>query len=160
MRFKVIAICFYVTLIYWISLQFQTLHTLFFPTIGAFSLLFILKPFKQKEMWKIALGAVISSVIGSLLVQLNAGALSLLATLLIVTSLILKFNWNAPPILAVALIPFFSKPEVVWAAPLSVCGVLIGLVATLYAAALCEKWVQSIPALSKFYANTETDNGI
>jgi len=43
-----------------------------------------------------------------------------------------KFSWNAAPILAVALIPFFSHPQTVWVLPLSVLCSLIGIFVPLW----------------------------
>ncbi|MHA6482963.1 hypothetical protein ACX1C1_13780 [Paenibacillus sp. strain BS8-2] len=138
-RFKIYAICLYLVVVYWISLHIPHMHAIFFPTLGAFSLLFISRPFRKPEVGRIALGAVAASAIGSLLAHWHAGALSLLATLLIVIGLINRFKWNAPPILAVALIPYFTQPPVFWAIPLSVCGALAGLLVTLTAADFCEQ---------------------
>ncbi|MDQ6421229.1 hypothetical protein RB620_17530 [Paenibacillus sp. LHD-117] len=139
MRFKTYAICLYLVAVYWISLNIPHMHALFFPTLGAFSLLFISRPFRRDEVRNIAAGAVAASFIGSLLAHWNAGAGSLLITLLIVIGLINLFKWNAPPILAVSLIPYFARPPVFWAIPLSVCGALAGLLLTLSIAAFCEK---------------------
>ncbi|MCR2805290.1 HPP family protein [Paenibacillus soyae] len=162
MRLKAIAICFYIVLIYWISLHIPLLNSLFFPTLGAFSLLFISKPFPLNEMWRIAVGAAVASFIGSTFAQLSTSALSLLATLLIVIVLFHTFKWNAPPIMAIALIPFFAKPAHVWTAPLSVVIVLAGLLLTLYAVAQCEKLLKALPVFAgaKQGAKVESDSGL
>jgi hypothetical protein len=48
--------------------------------------------------------------------------------------MIKKFQWNAPPIVAVSLIPFFSHSTHHWVIPLSACSALLGLVLTLFIA--------------------------
>ena len=132
MNLKTIAISFYIVIIYWISTHIPSLHSLFFPTIGAFSLLFISRPFEVAQLSKIALGAIVSSVIGTFIVYLHPGVFSLFINTIIVITLITKFKWNAPPILAVSFVPFFVQPTYIWAIPLSVCGALLGLLMTLY----------------------------
>ncbi|WP_054025530.1 HPP family protein [Bacillus sp. FJAT-28004] len=158
MRIRTYAICLYIIMIYWISLHIPYMHSLFFPTLGAFSLLFISRPFEKSQLRKIALGAVFSSFIGSILNYWNPGVLSLLLTLLIVIFCINRFNWNAPPILAVALIPFFTQPTLFWAIPLSVCGSLLGLLVTLSAAVYIEKRFESLPSLLNRIVKTESDS--
>ncbi|WP_141500595.1 HPP family protein [Paenibacillus luteus] len=158
MRIRTYAICLYIILIYWISLHVPYMHSLFFPTLGAFSLLFISRPFEKKEIRKIAFGAVLSSLIGSLFVFWSTGVLSLLFTLLIVIFLIHQFKWNAPPILAVSLIPFFTQPPLVWVIPLSVCGSLLGLLFTLSMAAFAERKFGAMMLLSKKTVNADSDS--
>ncbi|MEV5029819.1 hypothetical protein [Paenibacillus sp. LPE1-1-1.1] len=160
MQIRTYAICFYIIMIYWISSHIPSMHSLFFPTLGAFSLLFISRPFEKAEVSKIALGAVISSLIGSVFVYWNPGVLSLLLTLLSVLYLINKFKWNAPPILAVSLIPFFTKPSLLWVIPLSVCGSLLGLLLTLSAAAYVEKKFGAVSLLPKRAAKAESDSAM
>lgn len=157
LRFKTYAICFYLVFIYWISLHIPHMNGLFFPTLGAFSLLFISRPFSKIEVSRIAIGAVAASAVGSLLAYIHSGALSLLATLLVVISLIHIFKWNAPPILAVALIPYFTQPTVFWVVPLSVCGALAGLLLTLTAADYCEQTFGRVRLLLNRSAKAETD---
>jgi hypothetical protein len=137
----------YIVFVYWISTHFPTLHNLFFPTLGAFSLLFVSRPFEAAELGKIAFGAVVSSIIGTFIVYLHPGAVSLFINTIIVIWLISKLKWNAPPILAVSFVPFFVKPTFIWAIPLSVCGSLLGLLLVLFAAHRVEKWIRRIPAL-------------
>jgi hypothetical protein len=156
-RFKTYAICAYLVVVYWISLHIPHMHALFFPTLGAFSLLFISRPFGKAEIGRIALGAVAASLVGSLLAHWHAGALSMLATLLIVIGLINRFKWNAPPILAVALIPYFTHPPVFWAIPLSVCGALAGLLVTLTVADYAEELIGRGRLFAGRDAKTETD---
>ncbi len=160
MRIRTYAICLYIIMIYWISLHIPYMHSLFFPTLGAFSLLFISRPFEKAEVSKIAFGAVLASFIGSFFVYWNAGVLSLLLTLVIVISFINKFKWNAPPILAVSLIPFFTQPSLLWVIPLSVCGSLLGLLLTLSAAAYVEKRVGTLPLFLKRTTKAESDSAM
>jgi hypothetical protein len=139
MTIKSVAICAYIVLIYWISLHVPIMHTLFFPTLGAFSLLFISKPFKKDVVGKIAFGAITASLIGSLCMHFSTGVLSILLNTVVVMWLIRKFKWNAPPILAVSFIPFFTQPSTIWITPLSVAVSLLGLLLFLYAAVRLER---------------------
>ena len=157
MRIKTYAICIYIILIYWISLHIPHMKSLFFPTLGAFSLLFVSRSFEKAEVRKIALGAVTASVIGSLFAYWNPGVVSLLLTLLIVIGLINKFKWNAPPILAVSLIPFFTQPDLAWVIPLSVFLSLGGLVLTLSIAAYVDGKIDSMPFVPKRNVKAESD---
>lgn len=134
MNLRIGAICLYIASIYWLSLKYPALHTLFFPTLGAFSLLFISRPFGKSELGKIAFGATIAAIIGSLLVSWNAGVIPFLLNTLIMIGLINRFKWNAPPILAVSFIPFFTQDStdaMPWVIPLSVCVSLLGLLLVL-----------------------------
>lgn len=160
MHIKTYAICLYIIMIYWISLHIPHMHSLFFPTLGAFSLLFISRPFGKAEIRKIAIGAVVSSLIGSLFVYWNTGVVSLLLTLLIVIWLINSFKWNAPPILAVSLIPFFTQPSLLWVIPLSVCGSLVGLLLTLSLAAYVETKFGSTPLFLNRTNEAESDSAM
>ena len=138
MNLKTIVICLYVGLIYWLSLHFSFLDTLFFPTLGAFSFLFLSRSSTISEVGKVTFGAVVSSGIGTLLYYIYPSAISLFVNVIITIWLINKFKWNAPPIVAVALIPFFSHSAHHWAIPLSVCAALLGLMLVLYIAGLVE----------------------
>ncbi len=149
MHVRTYAICLYIIFIYWISSHIPHMQSLFFPTLGAFSLLFISRPFEKAEVRKIAFGAVISSIVGSVSVYIHPGVISLLLTLVIVISFINTFKWNAPPILAVSLIPFFTQPPLLWVIPISVCVALIGLMLTLSAAAYIEKRFGTLSLLPK-----------
>ncbi|MNE97139.1 hypothetical protein D3C80_1954410 [compost metagenome] len=71
-----------------------------------------------------------------------------------------KFKWNAPPILAVALIPFFTQPQVPWAIPLSVAAALAGLLMTLSLAAYCDKSLKFLPGFFKKLVKTESDTSM
>jgi hypothetical protein len=128
MNIKTLAISLYIIFIYWLSLRFSSLHMLFFPTLGSFSFLFISRSIGSIEISKIALGAVVSSIIGTLLFHLSPGVISLFSTTLITIWLINQFKLNAPPILAVAIIPFFAHSPNLWIMPLSVCGSMLGLI--------------------------------
>jgi hypothetical protein len=128
MNIKILAVCLYIILIYWLSLTFPSLHMLFFPTLGSFGFLFISRSIGLKDISKIALGAVISSVIGSLLFHLSPGIISLFINTLITIWLINQFKLNAPPILAVSIIPFFAHSPNLWIMPLSVSGSMLGLI--------------------------------
>ncbi|CAI6058384.1 HPP family protein [Cohnella sp. JJ-181] len=141
MNFKAVAICLYIVGIYWISSRMPSLHALFFPTLGAFSLLFIAHPFSPAKLGKVAFGAVVAVLIGTTIAYANQSALALLADLLIVVYLINRFKWNAPPILAVSLIPFFVHASYIWILPLSVCVSLLGLLVTLWVAHHVERIV-------------------
>lgn len=141
MNFKMIVICIYIMLIYWLSLRISYLDTLFFPTVGAFSFLYISRSLRFSEISKITLGAFISSAVGTLFFFIYPSPISLFANVLITMWLVTKFKWNAPPIVAVALIPFFSHSTHHWFIPLSVCGVLLGLMLVLFVAERMErKW--------------------
>ncbi|AZN39208.1 HPP family protein [Paenibacillus albus] len=139
MNVKTLVICLYVMLIYWLSLHVSFLDTLFFPTLGAFSFLFLSRPFTTRELAKVVLGAVVTSLIGLLLVSLYASAITLFINVVIAIWLIRKFKWNAPPIAAIALIPFFSHSPHLWAFPISVTAALLGLMGVLYLAGLVER---------------------
>lgn len=139
MNMKTLAICLYVMFIYWLSLHYPILDTLFYPTLGAFSFLFISRSFSFTELSKITLGAFLSSIVGTLLFYIYPSVFSFFINAVITIWLINKFKWNAPPIAAIAFIPFFSHSSHVWAIPLSVCGSLLGLMLILLIAETTEK---------------------
>ncbi|MBP3965314.1 HPP family protein [Paenibacillus lignilyticus] len=139
MNVKSLAICLYVVLLYWLSLHVSFLDTLFFPTIGAFSFLFLSRTYLMSELGKITFGAVVSALIGTILFYLYPSSLTLFVNAVIIIWLIRKFNWNAPPIAAVALIPFFSHSPHLWAIPISVCAALLGLMGSLVLAEVLER---------------------
>lgn len=157
MSIKTYAICLYIVFVYWISVHIPHMHALFFPTLGAFSLLFISRPYERSAFSKIALGAVVASTIGSLFVYWSSGVVSLLLTLLLVIWLINLFKWNAPPILAVSLIPFFTQPPLLWVIPVSVCIALLGLLFTLSAATYLEQKFGHTLTLFKRTVKTGSD---
>lgn len=154
MNIRTAAICLYIVSIYWVSSRIPSLHTLFFPTLGAFSLLFIGRPFSAAQVGAIAFGVIVSSLIGTVLVYLHPGVISLLINTVIVIYLINKFKWNTPPILAVSFVPFFVHSSFIWAIPLSVCGSLLGLVLTLFIVHHVER---TLPFSLKGTAKAETD---
>ncbi|MCD1258604.1 HPP family protein [Paenibacillus athensensis] len=145
MKLKMAAISLYIVLIYYFSLHVPLLHMLFFPTLGAFSLLFVSRSQDVRELSKIAAGAFIASIIGTALFHLgNGGVLSLFITIIVISWLIIKLKWNAPPILAVSLIPFFAHAPNVWIVPVSVCGSMAGLLATLGLVSLLERRISPL----------------
>lgn len=137
---KLVLISLYIVLVYWVSLQLPALHALFYPTLGAFSFLLASRNFDLKEAGRILLGATVSSAVGSALHTVHPGAVSLLADTLLVGWLIQRFRWNAPPILAVSIIPFFVPQTNLWAAPTSVFISLLGLLVVLESARLVSVW--------------------
>lgn len=139
MNVKTLIICLYVMVIYWLSLHISFLDTLFFPTLGAFSFLFLSRHFTIKELAKVLLGAVVTSIIGTILVSVYSSAITLFINVAIAIWLIKRFKWNAPPIAAIALIPFFSHSPHKWAIPISVLAALLGLMGVLYVAVLAER---------------------
>lgn len=128
---KTVAIALYLLLIYWLSQSFPTLKPLFYPTLGAFSYLFVSRAFAAKELMKLVAGAAAASMVGSLLFITHTGLWAFLVTCLCTILLIRRFHLNAPPILAVSLVPFFSQSIHWWVLPLSVTASLSGLVVML-----------------------------
>ncbi|WP_429795233.1 hypothetical protein [Brevibacillus centrosporus] len=93
------------------------------------------------------MGATVSSVIGTLFFFVYPSPISLFVNVLLTIWMINRFKWNAPPIVAVSLIPFFSQSSHHWFIPLSVCAVMLGVMLVLLIAELVEsKW----SALSSF----------
>ena len=132
MFIKSTIICAYLLFTYWLSFRTPMLHMIFYPTLAAFSFLFMSRSIDEKVLYKIVGGAILSSFIGSSLYFINSGFLSFFLTSFVVIWMIQKFNWNAAPILAVSLIPYFAKPSSVWILPLSVSCSLFGLLITLW----------------------------
>lgn len=87
------------------------MHTLFFPTLGAFCLLFLTKSFERKTWARISTGAIIGATIGSVLYMLDPSPITFFVDALLMIGLITKMKWNAPPIMAVSFIPYFSHPD-------------------------------------------------
>lgn len=125
-------ICCYLMIAYWVSCQFPSLKMVFYPTLGAFSFLFIHRVGQIKNMGRIIIGATIAATIGSIFYTMNTGAISFFATAILTISLIHFFKWNAAPILAVSLIPYFAHPASVWILPAAVLVSLIGLLLPLW----------------------------
>ncbi|MFC5529005.1 hypothetical protein [Cohnella yongneupensis] len=138
MNIKLVLISLYIVLIYWISSHLPSMHALFYPTLGAFSFLLASREFDMKEAGRVMAGATIGSAIGTLLHAASPGVIGLLADTLFVGWLIHRFRWNAPPILAVSIIPFFVAQPNLWAAPLSVMLSIAGLIAVLAGARQAE----------------------
>lgn len=122
----------YMMFIYWASTQFPDVHTLFFPTLGAFSLLFLKRTQERKAQLNITIGAVVGACIGTALYTIDHGPLTFFINALLMIGLITKMKWNAPPIMAISFIPFFTHPKVLWSLPVSVAGSLFGLIAMLW----------------------------
>lgn len=159
MNIKTVLICAYIMAIYWFSLHFSFLETLFFPTVGAFSFLFLSRTFQFKELTRITLGTFVSAVIGTLLVYIYPSAISVFVNVLITIWLIKRFKWNAPPIVAVSLIPFFSQSTHLWVIPLSVSVVLLGLMLTLFVAERVEsKFGSLLVSLNRKKLRAESDS--
>ncbi|MWC26968.1 HPP family protein [Paenibacillus sp. MMS18-CY102] len=131
-KIRVIMVSLYLMVIYWASSHFPDVHTLFFPTLGAFCLLFLTRSFERKVWANISVGAVIGATVGNVLYSINPGPVTFFLNALLMIALITRMKWNAPPILAVSFIPYFSHPTTVWTLPLSVALSLSGLIATLW----------------------------
>lgn len=121
----------YIMFVYWLSSHVSGMHMLFFPTLGAFGFLFISRSPRLPELGSIALGAVLASIIGTLAYAVNEGMVSLFVSTLASIWLVRTMKLNAPPVVAVSLIPFFAHPLNPWVPPLSVAASLAGLVAAL-----------------------------
>lgn len=134
MNVKLVLISLYIALIYWLSTHLTSLHALFFPTLGAFSFLLASREFDRKIAGNMLIGSTIAALIGTSLHTLNTGAFGLLADSLIVGWLIHRCRWNAPPILAVSIIPFFVDETNAWITPICVLLSLSGLIFLLAAA--------------------------
>lgn len=105
---------------------------LFYPTLGAFSYLFISRTFDVKDFSKLIAGAFAASLVSSVLFISNAGFISFFAATVSTIILIQKFRLNAPPILAIALVPYFTHPVSLWTLPSAVLVSLSGLLLTLW----------------------------
>ncbi len=134
MNVKLVLISLYIAFIYWLSTHLTSLHALFFPTLGAFSFLLVSRDFDRKIAGNLLIGSTIAALIGTLLQTLDTGAVGLLADSLIVGWLIHRCRWNAPPILAVSIIPFFVDQTNAWITPVCVLLSLSGLIFLLAAA--------------------------
>ncbi|BAU27850.1 hypothetical protein DFP93_10920 [Aneurinibacillus soli] len=151
MLIKSVIICVYLLFTYWLSFRTPALHMVFYPTLAAFSFLFMSRSTDKKNVYKIVGGAILASTIGSSLYFVNSGFVSFFLTSFVIIWMIQKFNWNAAPILAVSLVPYFSKPPSVWIFPLSVSCSLLGLLVTLWVIQQVEKTkdaVNVIPILA------------
>ncbi|TXK76091.1 hypothetical protein [Paenibacillus sp. N3.4] len=125
-------ICCYLMGAYWASYHFPSMKMVFYPTLGAFSFLFMHRVDQIKDVWRITIGAIIAVLLGSLLYSISHGALSFFVTALITISLIQFFKWNAAPILAVSFVPYFAHPTSFWALPAAVLISLLGLMLSVW----------------------------
>ncbi|WP_127531153.1 HPP family protein [Paenibacillus kobensis] len=131
-RIRAVAVSLYLMVIYWASSHYPDAHTLFFPTLGAFCLLFMTRSFERKTWTRISAGAVVGATVGTLLYSINPGPITFFINALVMITLITRMKWNAPPIMAVSFIPYFSHPTTMWVLPVSVAMSLSGLIATLW----------------------------
>lgn len=139
MKLKAVAACGYLGLVYLAAGRLQGLHPLFFPALGAFAYLAITRRSDWREMMKMTAGAIVCSFVGSVLSFLHPNSVFLVIDALLVFWLIHKLNWNAPPILAVSLIPFFSRSSAWWTFPASSGAALIGLMLVLALASVLDR---------------------
>jgi hypothetical protein len=128
---KVVVVSLYLALIYWLSLHIAPLAPLFFPTLGAFSYFLITSNPTARRSILLVTGAGMASLLGSAAFLWLPEMPAILATFILTVVLIRRFHLNAPPILAIALIPFFDRPQELWATPLTVFVTLTVLVALL-----------------------------
>ena len=117
---------------YWASYHFPSLKMVFYPTLGAFSFLFMHRVDNIREIRKIIIGAIIAVTMGSLFYAISHGAISFFMTALVTITLIQFFKWNAAPILAVSFIPYFAHPVSMWALPIAVFVSLTGLLISIW----------------------------
>lgn len=69
-----------------------------------------------------------------------------------------EFKWNAPPIVGISLIPFFSHSSHHLFIPLSVAAGLLGLMLFLYVAERIEqKWADAFSFIERNKVATESD---
>ncbi|MFC0211271.1 hypothetical protein ACFFK0_02205 [Paenibacillus chartarius] len=132
MFLRSVIVCCYLMMAYWVSVQYPSLKMVFYPTLGAFSFLFMHRADRIGEVGRIIMGAAISVTIGSVMYAISPGAASFFFTAFCTILLIQFFKWNAAPILAVSLIPFFAHPVTMWALPLAVLASLIGLLVPIW----------------------------
>ncbi|NOU91868.1 hypothetical protein GC093_01260 [Paenibacillus sp. LMG 31456] len=164
MNIKIFVICLYLLLIYSVSQHLPDLKMIFFPALGAFSYLFISRSFHFRDFAKMIAGASVASLISSLLFLSMTGIIPFFISTLCTILLIRKFNLNAPPILAIALIPFFSRPTHFWSLPLAVLVSLLGLLLTLSAVELAvafaarNQWIQRLRKRTGTSVDTTIDS--
>ena len=158
MKLKAFAACGYLGLVYFAAGRVQGLHPLFFPALGAFAYLMITRQSAWREMLKMTAGTIVCSFIGSILSLLHPSSVFLVIDGLLVFWMIHRFKWNAPPIIAVSLIPFFSRSPDWWTFPVSSGIALIGLTLTLAAASVLAQLPaeKAIPSFAR--GETESNN--
>jgi hypothetical protein len=132
MLLRSLIICSYLMVAYWASYHFPTMKMVFYPTLGAFSFLFMHRVDQIKDLGRIIIGAIISVTIGSLLYTVSTGAVSFFVTAIVTISLIQFFKWNAAPIMSVSLIPYFAHSTSIWALPAAVLASLAGLLVPIW----------------------------
>lgn len=117
----------------------------FYPTLGAFCFLFMRQGRPIQQTVRIIAGAVVSATIGSILYVLQPGELTFFLTTAATLFLIQLCKWDAAPIMAVALIPFFAHPAAVWMLPLAVLLSLGGLLIPIWALGRLERvrWLEA-----------------
>lgn len=141
MFIKLFMVCVYLTFAYWMSFHISPSKMFFFPTLGAFSYFFISHSMSTTESLKIICAAVIGVTCSSILHFLHPGVVTFFITCVVIISMLHMFKLKAAPIIAVSLIPYFSKLSSVWILPISVLCSLAGLFLALYFAQLIEtKW--------------------
>jgi hypothetical protein len=128
MFLRSLVMCCYLMGAYWASYHFPSMKMVFYPTLGAFSFLFMHRVDQIKDIGRITMGAIIAVTIGSSMYAISHGAMSFFITAILTISLIQWFKWNAAPILAVSFIPFFAHPVAFWALPAAVLVSLLGLI--------------------------------
>lgn len=149
MKLSVFAACGYLGLVYFAAGHVQGLHPLFFPALGAFAYLMITRRSAWQEMLQMTAGTIICSFIGSILSLLHPNTVFLVVDALLVYWMIHRLKWNAPPIIAVSLIPFFSRSPDWWTFPVSGGAALIGLAFTLSIASVLAK-LPAVKAMHPF----------
>jgi hypothetical protein len=131
MNTKISVITIYLVLVYWLSMHVPVLKPLFYPTLGAFGYLLVSRTFTLKESSSLLMGAVTASILGTCFYFWLPETVSLLATFVLSVIMIQRFRLNAPPILAIALIPYFAPPSSPWTIPIAVFVTLSILLAAL-----------------------------
>ncbi|SDP20271.1 HPP family protein [Paenibacillus sp. yr247] len=127
MKIRILAIGLYLTLAYWASQHIPGMEMIFYPSLGSFSVILFKREENKKYLPRTIIAATVATVIGSLLHWLIGGIIAFFLTVLLTLFLMQRFNWTDAPVLAVALIPYFSKPLAVWKLPLAVFMSLVGL---------------------------------
>lgn len=117
----------YLCVTFWVSLHVAALSMVFYPSLGSFGFLIAYRPHEKKDLVPLAIGATVTSAVGSVLHFLAPGIIMLFVTSLITLYLMQRMNWIDAPILAVSLVPYFSHIPHIWTLPVSVLVSVIGL---------------------------------
>lgn len=128
---KIVISSLFLMSVYLISAKFSILHMLFYPTLGAFCFLISSRKLTCKEALSILAGATAASAIGVGMYEIYDGPVTIFIAALLVMRMIMFFKLNAPPIIAISLIPFFSHPPNPWISPVFTLVSLSGLFLTL-----------------------------